>query len=405
MTDIRLDNGPLEGRHYETGTLRNAWALRGARAPHTGQPYSEALLLGVSGGITFGYFTFAYTGELPHLALLTRNTFDPFDTILERLAPAREVRQTADAATAERQLNAALEAGEAPLVWADVYSLPYYGLEPGTQMWMMRPMVVVGRSEGGYLLADGARQPWWVSAADLGKARGRVKKDRFRLMTLEPPNPEKLPAAVAAGLAQCIRLFTEAPPKGARDNFGFAAYDKWAAMLVDTKHRQSWARLFPRGPALFQALGGSLRHPGLLGWVMTWTTTEDADRRLFADFLDEAALILNQPGLREAGGRLVAAADAWHALALAALPEGVPLLAEARQLQLRRHALFVEVGQSAAEERTAVRERLEQIRKMMEMEFPMSEGEVTALRAKLSEIVLAISQIEREAVQRMKGED
>jgi Butirosin biosynthesis protein H, N-terminal len=407
MTDIRLDNGPLEGRHYETGTLHNAWALRGARAPHTGQPYSEALLLGVSGGITFGYFTFAYTGELPHLALLTRNTFDPFDTILERLAPAREVRQTADAATAERQLNAALEAGEAPVVWADVYSLPYYGLEPSSprSVWMMRPMVVVGRSEGGYLLADGARQPWWVSAADLAKARGRVKRDRFRLMTLEPPKPEKLPAAVAAGLAQCSQLFTEAPPKGAQDNFGFAAYDKWAAMLVDTKHRQSWPRLFPRGPALFQALGGSLRHPGLLGWVMTWTTAEDADRRLFADFLDEAALILNQPGLREAGGRLVAAADAWHTLALAALPEGVPLLAEARQLHLRRHALFVEAGQSAAEERAAVRERLEQIRKMMEMEFPMSEGEVTALRAKLSEIVLAISQIEREAVQRMKGED
>jgi len=88
----------LEGRHYETGTLRNAWALRGAKAPHTGQPYSEALLLGISGGITFGYFTFAYTGELPHLALLTRNTFDPFETILERLAPAREVRRTADAA-------------------------------------------------------------------------------------------------------------------------------------------------------------------------------------------------------------------------------------------------------------------------------------------------------------------
>src|SRR5260370_28532952 len=121
--DVRLDSGPLEGRHDETGTLRNAWALRGAKAPHTGQPYSEALLLGVSGGITFGYFTFAYTGELPHAALLTRNTFDAFDTILERLAPAPEVRHTANAAKAEGQLNAALEAGEAPVAWADVYSL------------------------------------------------------------------------------------------------------------------------------------------------------------------------------------------------------------------------------------------------------------------------------------------
>ena len=287
MTDIRLDNKPLHGRHYETGTLRNAWSLRGAKAPHTGEPYSEALLLGVSGGITFGYFTFAYTGELPHLALLTRNTFDPFETILERLAPAREVRQTADAATAERQLNEALEAGEAPLVWADIFRLPYYGLDHNTPMWMMRPMVVVGRNGGGYWLGDGSRQPWWVSAADLASARGRVKKERFRLMTLEPPNPEKLPAAVRVGLQQCIRLFTEPPPKGARDNFGFAAYDRWAKMLAATKPKQSWARLFPRGPALFQALGGSLLHPGLLGWVMTWTTADDADRRVFAEFLAE----------------------------------------------------------------------------------------------------------------------
>src|SRR5881296_2435277 len=102
--EMRLDNGPLAGRHYETGTLCNAWALGGATAPHTGQPYSEALLLGVSGGIAFGYFTFAYRGELPHMALLTRNTFDPFETILDRLAAPREVRQTADPATAERQL-------------------------------------------------------------------------------------------------------------------------------------------------------------------------------------------------------------------------------------------------------------------------------------------------------------
>src|SRR5579859_2325670 len=404
MTDIRLDNGPLEGRHYETGTLRNAWALRGARAPHTGRPYSEALLLGVSGGITFGYFTFAYTGELPHLALLTRNTFDPLDTILERLAPTREVRQTANAATAERQLNAALEAGDAPVVWADVYGLPYYGLEPSNRMWMMRPVVVVGRADGGYLLADGARQPWWVAAADLGKARGRVKKDRFRLMTLEPPNPERLAAGVTAGLQQSLRLFTEKPPKGARDNFGFAAYDQWASMLVKTKHKQSWARLFPRGPALFQALGGSLLHPGLLGWVMTWTSGEDADRRLFADFLDEAAQILNRPGLRAAGRRFVAAADAWHALALAALPEGVLLLRETRELQLRRHALFVAGGQDAADERATIRERLETIRMLVADEFPMSEVEATALLAELSHRVMEISAIEREAIQMLKSE-
>jgi hypothetical protein len=407
--DVRLDKSPLEGRHYETGTLRNAWALRGTKAPHTGKPYSEALLLGVSGGITFGYLTFAYKGELPHAALLTRNTFDPFDTILERLAPAREVRQTADAAKGQQQLREALEAGYSPLVWADTYSLPYYGLGQSQNaprsVWMMRPVVVVGHEDerDQYLLADGSRQPWRVTGAELSKARGRVKKDRYRLMTLEPPNPDRLPAAVQNGLAQCISLFTEDPPKGARDNFGFAAYDKWAKMLVNTKHKHSWARLFPRGPALYQALGASLLHPGILGWVMTWTTNEDADRWLFADFLDEAALILDKPGLRAAGEQFRAAADAWHALALAALPDDVPLLAEARALMLRRRALFVEGGEAVVSERAAIRDRLEAMRKGVEKEFPMSEAEVAALLARLSELVVEISGIEHEAVEGMRG--
>ena len=404
--NLPLNMRPLEGRHYETGTLRNAWALGGALAPHTGQPYSEALLLGVSGGITFAYFTFAYGGELPHLALLTRNTFAPFDTILDRLGAPREVRQTADPATAERQLNAALEAGEAPIVWADVYSLPYYQMGPSAQMWMMRPLVVVGRAGDDYLLADGARRPWTVGAVVLSAARGRVKQERFRLMTLEPPNPERLAAAVQAGLRQCVSLYTEAPPKGARDNFGFAAYEKWARLLVNSKHKQSWARLFPRGPALFQALGGSLRHPGLLGWVMTWTTAEDADRRVYADFLDEAALILGRPALQAAGEQFRAAAEAWHALALAALPGSdreAPLLKEARELMLRRRALFVEGGEAVTEERGAIRERLEEIRQAMEAGFPLSETEVGALLSGLSARVAEISAIEREAVGQIKA--
>ena len=107
-------NGKLDrfhGRHWETGSIRNALAMQGFVAPHTGKPFSEALLLGVSGGITFAYFTFEYKGYLPHLALLTRNTFDPFPTILERLGIAQDVRQTNKAEIAEKNLIEALDNG------------------------------------------------------------------------------------------------------------------------------------------------------------------------------------------------------------------------------------------------------------------------------------------------------
>ena len=44
----------FNGTHWETGSVHNFFAQRGFTAPHTGRPYSEALLLGVSGGIVMG---------------------------------------------------------------------------------------------------------------------------------------------------------------------------------------------------------------------------------------------------------------------------------------------------------------------------------------------------------------
>ena len=46
-----LDNyRHFHGRHWETGSVANYMAYRDMRAPHTGRPYSEALLLGVNLG-------------------------------------------------------------------------------------------------------------------------------------------------------------------------------------------------------------------------------------------------------------------------------------------------------------------------------------------------------------------
>ncbi|MFP6858952.1 MAG: hypothetical protein VCA73_16860 [Roseibacillus sp.] len=56
------DYNQFDGHHYETGTVHNYLAFTGARAPHTRNPYSEALLLGVSGGIVTGYFNLRLQG-------------------------------------------------------------------------------------------------------------------------------------------------------------------------------------------------------------------------------------------------------------------------------------------------------------------------------------------------------
>ncbi|MBE2271691.1 MAG: hypothetical protein IAE80_25885 [Anaerolinea sp.] len=66
----------FDGLAWATGYLTNALAYQGVTAPHTGKPYTEALLMGINGGLCAGYFSFEYTGELPHLHFLTRYLFD-----------------------------------------------------------------------------------------------------------------------------------------------------------------------------------------------------------------------------------------------------------------------------------------------------------------------------------------
>ena len=85
LTDYRS----FDGLHYETGSVHNLLAHQGLKMPHTQAPPSEALLLGLSGGITFGYFSFAYKGLDPFVALLTRNTFNPLETMLAILRSDR----------------------------------------------------------------------------------------------------------------------------------------------------------------------------------------------------------------------------------------------------------------------------------------------------------------------------
>jgi len=46
------------------------YAYRGMKAPHTGQPYTEAMLMGISGGIVMGYYSFAYEGSDPQARIL-----------------------------------------------------------------------------------------------------------------------------------------------------------------------------------------------------------------------------------------------------------------------------------------------------------------------------------------------
>jgi len=386
------------GRHWETGSIHNAFTLQGIKAPHTDKPYSEALLLGISGGIAFGYFTFEYKGYLPHVALLTRNTFNPFSTILERLGIAQDVRQTNKADTAEKNLRDTLESGLYPIVWADQFSLPYNCLPADKAMWGMLPILAVETDGKSVAVADRSSQPLHLSMADLTKARGRVKEGKYRLMTLDAPQAGKLAGAVHKGIYQAISLFTEEPPRGGRDNFGFAAYEKLANLLVNTRNKQSWERFFAPGIRMYHALAGSPVQPGAYQWVNTWGSADGAERGLYADFLLEAAQILKKPSIKESAEKFRESYRLWLALADALLPDDIPLLGESKKLIRKKHDLFINHGESALPEIEQINSRLNELLSQSEKDFPLSNAQAADLRENLHDILLSIRAVERQAI-------
>ncbi len=391
------DYNQFDGRHWETGSVANYYAHLGVKAPHTGRPPSEALLMGISGGAVMAYFFFDYQGIDPHVRILTRNTFDPWSRMLSRLGVVQHVAQTTKEKKAVANLVDSLEEGLPAVVWADYFGLPYNGFG-APDAWAMLPILVYGYDEAAdrVLIADRARVPLIVTTEILHETRARVKKDKFRVATFDPPNWDKLASAVRAGIDDCIKLYMEKPPKGTANNFGFKAFDFWINMLTNPKHRQSWAKLLADGQRLVGGLMSVYSDIELFG------KDGHAERDLFARFLEESALILDRPGLNEVAADFRRSGEAWDALAGALLPDRLPPLAEIRRLMQQRHDLFLAQGGGSLAARQDLDGRIQQIRDRLAADFPLDAAGVSELREEIAGHVRRVRDIEVAAVEKLQ---
>jgi hypothetical protein len=267
-------------------------------------------------------------------------------------------------------------------------------------MWAMFPHIVFGYDveDNAAYLADRAPVPIIIPADTLHKARGRVKKDKFRVITLDPPNADKLASAVQLGIWDSIKLFTEKPPKGSKNNFGLKAYAWWSEQLTNPRARMSWEKEFPAGRKMLAGLAtayDSIIHFG--------KRDDPADRLKFADFLEEAAVILDRPTLAEAASQFRASAEAWRRLSLALLPEEVAVFREYRVLMDRSSDIFAEKGAESTEERLEIKARQDAILQEMETDFPLDEQAVQSVRENIASQLLVIRDIESEAIAALRA--
>jgi hypothetical protein len=394
------DPGPLQGRHPDTAALTRLLAAIGVTDPVTGRPLTEAMALGLAGGIGVAYFVFEYQEEdLTTFYLGGRlNSYvqklDATQAALDRLGVPAQVRRTTGPATAERQLRAALDQGRPVIVTVDVARLLYRAVPD----WLcgMTPQDVLVELRGAEpVLWDLAPAPIPVSWAELADARAGVRSVKHRLVVAEAPaGPVDLAGAAAAGIADTWAGMLEPPMR----NFGAPGLAKWADLLTDTRDPRGWPRLMEAPGRQFQLL------TWLYDWVETAGTGGGFFRAMYAEFLEEAAVPLQRPELATLAGDYRELAAAWTALAEAALGAGGDgPLARAATLLARRRRMVEERGGAAAAELAAVQAELDTLAQETGDPQPLDPAARSALLADLRARVLDLAEAEEAAAATLRA--
>jgi hypothetical protein len=360
--------------------LRVLLARAGVRAPHTQEPFSEAMAFGIAGGIGMGVAAFHYAKEdFSSFFIAGRHQWQDdlgyLQQALGRFRLEAHVKESGGAKAADKALREALEQGPC-VAWVDMAHLPHRAL-PTEFSGSGYHVVIVYKIEGdSALLGDLTDDPTPIKLADLERARARIKKQRNRLLSVKPGKASAdLPTLVKEGLRACHAGLTSKPKKGFPSMFSLDGLRRWAERLHGSQDKDSWDAVFRPGPNLWRGLTSIHLFSECYG------TGGGLCRPLFAEFLTEAGEALGNNSMRALAERYATLGQQWTALAEAALPEDVPLLAEARKCHDRNAELFATGG--SVEEKRRVWTRLNELAAQAREEFPLSEAQSAQLRAHL----------------------
>ncbi len=371
---------PLRGgRHPETAAVAHVLADHGVEL-------SEAMVLGIGGGLGAGYILWEFAAhDTTHLTLGFRrrwNYLDWVDQTLDRLGARYRVHTTSGAKGAAAALDEALAAGERAIVVPDRYLIGYWHLPPYLEAHGGHAVVAYAATDAGVRIDDRNTHPLTVSYDVLHRARARVASYRNKLVAVEAVTaPEKLVDLVRDGVRECAGHLG-----GTSASFALPAWQKWAKLLTDRRNAKGWPTVFADGRGLATAL------------LTVWDEVEPVGmsgghlRDLYADFLGEAAPLLGEraaqaaEAFREAGRR-------WHAFAEAALPADVPEYARLRDL-VAAVAEGVALGDDGAAGRAEAAAELWQRRAELDRKPPVA-PDLGVLAARLR----AVHAAEAEAVE------
>jgi hypothetical protein len=334
------------GRHVESANLANALAYSGVRAPHTGEPLTEAMSLGIAGGISAGYQfcpsvpRYGYAGGVTVVGrcLLYATDASFYDGALRRLGIKPAVRETTGAKAAYKNLSDVLASGRPAIVWCGRSALPYYGTPVLWGSCAMQSILVYGvdESKGLAHVSEWSTKPLTIALEDLARTRGSICSHKNRVLSFEPPRSLTKDALVTAcldGVRTCARQLLQ-PRIG---SFSLPGLDEWGKVIANGKNSRGWLKVFPGGKIILPLLEAydSIETSGGGGRLF---------RPMYADFLEETARVSGRTALADCAATYRELGEQWGALADAALPKSVQPFQQARKLLEQRYRAFIDKG-------------------------------------------------------------
>lgn len=377
-----------------TTALRILLTHHGVRAPHTGEPFTEAMLVGLAGGIGIGVFAFYYQKE-DHASffLAGRHQWHDdaayLDEALQRFGLKPVIQESGGAKVAEQQLRSALEGGPC-VVWVDMAELPHRAM-PKEYSGGGYHVVVAYRinEDDTALIGDLTDAPIRISLTDLARSRARIKKQKHRLLSLPEATAKGKPdlkGLVQDGLRRCHEILQHPTMPGMKSNAKLEMLQTWAKRLHGSKDKESWEEIFKPGANLWRGL------TWIYDCIENYGTGGGLCRPLFAEFLQVAGTALKDTKLTALSKQYGALGRQWSELAEAALPDDVPLMRSAKELMTKRRELLHDGA--PAEDVRAVWQGLGELAKQASQQFPLSATDCADLRAQLQQRVLALYESE-----------
>lgn len=395
--DTAGDAAPAPGGHHDMSLLRHALPR-----------FSEAMLLGLGGGIGFMYAVFEYRGRHPAMTVVAQAHPEPMiPRALARAGVVHHIARTGSPRVAERELRETLDTGGLAVCRVGRFALPW---RPGLPFPDPLEVAVPGIDGDEVLVLDTRPEPERLPLTAFMAAWSSLKKEKHHLVSLPAVMPalhgrpapgraegarddsgagvrSDLDVAVREAIRETADRLTGPVLGNAFDvNFGLSGMRRLAAQLADRRGGTGWARRFADPRAFHTAL------TRLHECLEVEYTAPGATRPLYAAFLDEAAGLLGGTACREAAGLYRRAGQAWAgvaARAVAGLPAYRALAEEKAELLLTRGSLAADRLRSIAAEDS--------------FEGPLDEAARTATLDDLAALAADAVRVEEEAVRALRA--